>query len=115
MLLKEEGGHPEAKSFTGDAFDLQEVPLGHEGEVKALQNGRVEWEGKGEETKEVKDKLCSVWATGIQRKEGGSSGMSYGECRPSPWPMPWLRTCGPTAPERTNMGPWVPQAFAGEL
>lgn len=36
VFLEEEGGHPEAKSFTGDAFGLQEVPLGQEGEVEAL-------------------------------------------------------------------------------
>lgn len=34
--------------------------MGHEGEVEALQNGREEWEGEGEETKEVKDRNCAV-------------------------------------------------------
>lgn len=61
VLPEEKGGHPGAKRFTGcNAFDLEQVPLGHEGEADALENGRAEEEGKGEEGEEVKGRSCAA-------------------------------------------------------
>lgn len=78
-ILEQRGSQGRA----GNAFDLEGAPLGHEGEAEALQ--------KGEEGKEAKDRSCSRWSTGTQKKEAGSPGMSCRECGPTPWPVPWPR------------------------
>lgn len=70
VLLEEEGGHHEAKSFTGDAFDLQKSPSDMKGRLKPFRMGG--WSGREKERRVRKQKTETVQRLGHADPKEGS-------------------------------------------